>query len=200
MNNQESSESQELEQLRMEYAEMKARLDRQEIINSNMIQMSINRGVNSIRNNRWIGFPMLLILFAVFYGLSRSLGLRLPFFIVTLVFTAAIVVGNYFRLGRLDSAALSAGPTRQFITEIKCRRVQQLRWIQIMLPLFVLWLGYFILEVMHTGRQGMDLYIIIFSLSVGAATGLFISFRTHNRIIAFYDSIIAQLDLSGGVK
>ena len=117
-----------------------------------------------------------------------------------LVFTAAIVIGNYFRLGGLDSAALSAGPTRQFITEIKRRRVQQLRWIQIMLPLFVLWLGYFILEVMHTGRQGMDLYIIIFSLSVGAATGLFISFRTHNRIIAFYDSIIAQLELSGGGK
>ena len=200
MNNQEYTESQELEQLRMEYAEMKAKLDRQEITNSNRIHMSINQGLNSIRNNSWIGLPVLFIIFGVFYVLSRSLGLRLPFFIVTLVFTAAIVVGNYIRLGGLDSAALSASPTRQFIAEIRHRRVQQLRWIQIMLPLFVLWLGYFILEVMHTGRQGMDLYIIIFSLSVGAATGLFISFRTHNRIIAFYDSIIAQLDLSGGVK
>lgn len=195
MNNQEYTESQELEQLRMEYAEMKARLDRQEITNSNRIHMSINQGLNSIRNNSWIGLPVLFIIFGVFYVLSRSLGLRLPFFIVTLVFTAAIVIGNYIRLGGLDSAALSASPTRQFIAEIRHRRVQQLRWIQIMLPLFVLWLGYFILEVMHTGRQGMDLYIIIFSLSVGAATGLFISFRTHNRIIQFYDSIIVQLEL-----
>lgn len=195
MNNQEYTESQELEQLRMEYAEMKAKLDRQEITNSNRIHMSINQGLNSIRNNSWIGLPVLFIIFGVFYVLSRNLGLRLPFFIVTVVFAATIVIGNYIRLGGLDSAALSASPTRQFITEIKRRRVQQLRWIQIMLPLFVLWLGYFILEVMHTGRQGMDLYIIIFSLSVGAATGLFISFRTHNRIIQFYDSIIVQLEL-----
>lgn len=195
MNNQEYTESQELEQLRMEYAEMKARLDRQEITNSNRIHMSINQGLNSIRNNSWIGLPVLFIIFGVFYVLSRNLGLRLPFFIVTVVFAATIVIGNYIRLGGLDSAALSASPTRQFIAEIRHRRVQQLRWIQIMLPLFVLWLGYFILEVMHTGRQGMDLYIIIFSLSVGAATGLFISFRTHNRIIAFYDSIIVQLEL-----
>lgn len=195
MNNQEYTESQELEQLRMEYAEMKAKLDRQEITNSNRIHMSINQGLNSIRNNSWIGLPVLFIIFGVFYVLSRNLGLRLPFFIVTVVFAATIVIGNYIRLGVLDSAALSASPTRQFITEIKRRRVQQLRWIQIMLPLFVLWLGYFILEVMHTGRQGMDLYIIIFSLSVGAATGLFISFRTHNRIIQFYDSIIVQLEL-----
>lgn len=200
MNNQEYLELQELEQLRAEYAKMKAMLEQQEITNSNMINMSINRGLNSIKNNRWIGFPLLLILFGSFYGISINLGLRLPFLIVSIVFTTAIVTGNYIRLGRLDSAVLSAGPTRQFITEIKNNRVQQLRWIQIMLPLFVLWLGYFIFEVMHTGKQGMDLYIIVFSLSVGAATGLFISFRTHNRIIRFYDSIIAQLELSDSVK
>ena len=52
----------------------------------------------------------------------------------------------------------------------------------------------------QTDERNLSPVHIIFSLSVGAATGLFISFRTHNRIIQFYDSIIVQLELSDSVK
>lgn len=64
-----------------------------------------------------------------------------------------MVVGNFIRNRNISVDLLSGKSTQIFLAEIKKRKEAQFRWFRINFSLFLLWLGYFIGECIHSGME-----------------------------------------------
>ena len=58
----------------------------------------------------------------------------------------------------------------------------------------VLWIGYFIGEVLHAGLDKEMLIPIIIGIVLGTILGIAVGLRTHNRIIGIYEGIILEIE------
>lgn len=101
---------------------------------------------------------------------------------------------NFIRNRNIWVDLLSGKSTQIFLAEIKKRKEAQFRWLRINFSLFLLWLGYFIGECIHSGMEKDTLIPIIAGAVTGAVIGLTAGLRMHNRIIGAYEGIILELE------
>lgn len=194
MNNDNFTISEELEQMRSQYADLKARLEKQEITNEKLIRESIRKDLRIVNTKVWVSTMAGIIAVTSLPTLSMNLGLRLPFIVISIVWIVSMIAGNIIRNRRLSADRLSGESTRQFLDEVKKRKSVQFRWVRINISLFVLWIGYFIGECIHTGMDRTTLIMIISGAATGALIGLAVGLRMHNRIIGAYEGIILELE------
>lgn len=194
MTHEEMNISSELEQLRNDYAQLKKDLDRQEITNERLIRTSIRKDLRFIDRKKWMGIPAFVVIAALMPYLSREIGLRMPFVIVTIVWMAILAVLNFIRMGGLDDKMMSMLSTQEFVREIKKRKQQQFRWLQVNVPLLLLWIGYFVGECMHADLPEELLYSLLGGMGTGLIIGGIVGMRIHNRIVGIYEGIILQLE------
>lgn len=194
MTHEEMNISSELEQLRNDYAQLKKDLDRQEITNERLIRASIRKDLRFIDRKKWMGIPAFVAVAALMPYLSREIGLRMPFVIVTMVWMAILAVLNFIRMGGLDDKMMSMLSTQEFVREIKKRKQQQFRWLQVNVPLLLLWIGYFVGECIHADLPEELLYSLLGGMGTGLIIGGIAGMRIHNRIVGIYEGIILQLE------
>lgn len=194
MKENEFSVSEELEQIRTEYAALKERLDRQEIINEKHVLDSIRKDLRAVHAKKWLSLPAGIIALFFLPSVSIDLGLRTSFIVISVIWMLSMVVGNLLRVRRLDIERLSGESTKVFLTEIKKRKARQSRWVRINMSIFIVWLGYFIGECLRTGMDKSILIPLITAAAAGAVTGIAIGLRMHNRIIGIYEGIILELE------
>lgn len=194
MTHEEMNISSELEQLRNDYAQLKKDLDRQEITNERLIRASIRKDLRFIDRKKWMGIPAFVAVAALMPYLSREIGLRMPFVIVTIVWMAILAVLNFIRMGGLDDKMMSMLSTQEFVREIKKRKQQQFRWLQVNVPLLLLWIGYFVGECIHADLPEEFLYSLLGGMGTGLIIGGIAGMRIHNRIVGIYEGIILQLE------
>lgn len=194
MTHEEMNISSELEQLRNDYAQLKKDLDRQEITNEKLIRASIRKDLRFIDRKKWMGIPAFIVIAALMPYLSREIGLRMPFVIVTMVWMAILAVLNFIRMGGLDDKMMSMLSTQEFVREIKKRKQQQFRWLQVNVPLLLLWIGYFVGECIHADLPEELLYSLLGGMGTGLIIGGIAGMRIHNRIVGIYEGIILQLE------
>lgn len=194
MTHEEMNISSELEQLRNDYAQLKKDLDRQEITNERLIRASIRKDLRFIDRKKWMGIPAFIAVAALMPYLSREIGLRMPFVIVTIVWMAILAVLNFIRMGGLDDKMMSMLSTQEFVREIKKRKQQQFRWLQVNVPLLLLWIGYFVGECIHADLPEEFLYSLLGGMGTGLIIGGIAGMRIHNRIVGIYEGIILQLE------
>lgn len=186
--------SEELDTLRRQYAELKAKLDNQEITNEKLILQSIRKDLDIVNKKTWISCLAGLLATCFIPLLSLQLGLRTPFIIISVVWMLLMIIGNLVRNRKLNIDSLSGVPTKRFLEEIKKRKKIQFRWIRINFPLYMFWIGYFIVECIHTGMDREILIPILIGVATGAVIGLALGYRMHNRIIGTYEGIILELE------
>lgn len=194
MKENEFSVSEELEQIRTEYAALKERLDRQEIISEKHVLDSIRKDLRVIGAKKWLSIPAGMTALVFLPLVSLDLGLRTPFIVISVVWILSMVTGNLLRERKLDIERLSGESTQVFLTEIKKRKAQQFRWARINMSIFVLWLGYFIGECLRTGIDKAILVPLLTGAAAGAVIGITVGLRIHNRIIGTYEGIILELE------
>lgn len=194
MKNEETAISEELVQLRRQYAELKAQIDRQEITNEILIRESIRKDLRLVNSKKWVSCMAGIMAIMLVPATSLKFGLRTPFIIISVVWLAYMVVGNFIRNRNISVDLLSGKSTQIFLAEIKKRKEAQFRWLRINFSLFLLWLGYFIGECIHSGMEKDTLIPIIAGAVTGAVIGLTAGLRMHNRIIGAYEGIILELE------
>lgn len=194
MTNEEMNITHELEQLRKDYAQLKQELGKQEITNERLIRESIRKDLSFIDKKKWIGIPAIIIVAVLMPYISKELGLRTSFVIITIVWIAILAIVNFIRMNGMDERLISMMPTQEFLKRIKKQKQQQFRWLQINIPLLFLWVGYFIGECIHANLPQEILYSLLGGLITGLVIGGTIGLRMHNRIIGIYEGIILQLE------
>ena len=194
MTNEEMNIAHELEQLRKDYAQLKQELGKQEITNERLIRESIRKDLNFIDKKKWIGIPAIIIVAVLMPYISKELGLRTSFVIITIVWIAILAIVNFITMNGMDERLISMMPTQEFLKRIKKQKQQQFRWFQINIPLLFLWVGYFIGECIHANLPQEILFSLLGGLITGLVIGGTIGLRMHNRIIGIYEGIILQLE------
>ena len=194
MTNEEMNIAHELEQLRKDYAQLKQELGKQEITNERLIRESIRKDLSFIDKKKWIGIPAIIIVAVLMPYISKELGLRTSFVIITIVWIAILAIANFIRMNGMYERLISMMPTQEFLKRIKKQKQQQFRWFQINIPLLFLWVGYFIGECIHANLPQEILYSLLGGLITGLVIGGTIGLRMHNRIIGIYEGIILQLE------
>lgn len=194
MTNEEMNIAHELEQLRKDYAQLKQELGKQEITNERLIRESIRKDLSFIDKKKWIGIPAIIIVAVLMPYISKELGLRTTFVIITIVWIAILAIANFIRMNGMYERLISMMPTQEFLKRIKKQKQQQFRWFQINIPLLFLWVGYFIGECIHANLPQEILYSLLGGLITGLVIGGTIGLRMHNRIIGIYEGIILQLE------
>lgn len=194
MSNEEFTVSEELEQMRTQYAELKARFDKQEIINERLIGASIRKDLRIVSSKKWLSTLAGIFALALLPQVSLKLGLRLPFIIISVVWIAEMIIGNVIRNRRLSVDTLSGESTRKFLDEIKKRKAGQFRWVRVNMSILFLWLGYFIGECIHTGMSKEALIPLLIGVATGGIIGIAAGLMMHNRIIGVYEGIILELE------
>ena len=194
MTNEEMNITHELEQLRKDYAQLKQELGKQEITNERLIRESIRKDLSFIDKKKWIGIPAIIIVAVLMPYISKELGLRTTFVIITIVWIAILAIANFIRMNGMYERLISMMPTQEFLKRIKKQKQQQFRWFQINIPLLFLWVGYFIGECIHANLPQEILYSLLGGLITGLVIGGTIGLRMHNRIIGIYEGIILQLE------
>lgn len=194
MENQETNINLELEELRREYSSLKQEIAKQNTLNEKLIMNSIRKDLRAITSKRYMSIGAALIGIPLIIIISLELDFRLPFIIISAIWMLAMCIGNLIRFSNLSIDSLSASTTQSFLEEMKKRKTGQFRWIRINFSIMVLWVGYFIGELIHTGLPKDELAPIIGGCVLGLAIGLTIGFRVHNRIIGAYEGIILELE------
>lgn len=186
----------ELEQMREQMNAFKSRLDKQQIVNEQLVRNSMGHKMSWIKNFVWVEIallPVLLILAALFHA-SEGLSWWLYSFLA--IGLVADVVGDYI-INRMPRSELLGGDlvaTSQRLIEMKKQRT---KWFVAGVIFVSIWCVWFIIEVVmklnefcHEPDHNLVVGIMVGGIVVGALIGFFIAWlifrkmqRTNNQII-----------------
>ena len=185
--------SEELEQLRSEYAVLKNKLDEQEIINDRIMLDSVRSKVDVIDNNDRV--IIVCCLLAMFFSPAYHyiFGATWWFCGATALFMA---YGCYCTVRRHRSLFLTYKVERDMlplVKKIKYFRNEYVNWLNVGMPLLVVWVVWLFLEIFwHADNRPVALLLsgcVLAGLGIGGAIGL----RMRTRVIRTCDAIISQL-------
>jgi hypothetical protein len=191
MNNKELDINQELEQMRQDYAALKDRCDKQQIVNDQILRKAMKQSGGRLRfnSNLSIALGVVAVLFAFFIP---QLGLSKPFFFFTLammlVAIAAAVLAS-MHLPKLDGDLVTAA------TETVRFRKIYTTWPKIGLPIAAVWFGLFIREALKNHvAEASDIYLFVASMVVFALLGVLFGFKHRHNLLDATDDLLSQID------
>ncbi len=195
----------ELEQMREQMNIFKSRLDKQQIINEQLVRNSMGSKLSWIKNfvlGEIILVPILLIIMATFHA---SEGLSWWLFAFLSLGLVADVVGDYI-INRIPKSELLSGDlvaTSQRLIKMKKLRTS---WFIAGIIFMTIWLVWFIIEIVTRLDDGCKLPdhnivvgIMVAGIAIGALIGIFVAWliyrkmqRTNNQLIEQIDQVIKE--------
>ena len=195
----------ELEQMREQMNIFKSRLDKQQIINEQLVRNSMGSKLSWIKNfvlGEIILVPILLIIMATFHA---SEGLSWWLFAFLSLGLVADVVGDYI-INRIPKSELLSGDlvaTSQRLIKMKKLRTS---WFIAGIIFMIIWLVWFIIEIVMRLDDGCNLPdhnivvgIMVAGIAIGALIGIFVAWliyrkmqRTNNQLIEQINQVINE--------
>ena len=191
MNNKEVDINQELEQMRQDYAALKERCDKQQIVNDRILKKAMKQTGGRLRfnSNLTIALGVAAVLFTFFIP---QLGLSKTFFFITLGLMLVAVVAAALasmHLPKLDGDLITAAKET-----VRFRKIYT-TWPKIGLPIAAVWFGLFIWESLK-GRvlPASDVYLFIASLVVFAVLGVVFGLKHRRNLLDTTDELLSQIE------
>ncbi len=195
----------ELEQMREQMAAFKSRLDKQQIINEQLVRTSMGGKLSWIKKFVWgeiIVVPILLIIMALFHA-SNGLSWWLYGFLALGLIADA--TGDYI-INRIPKSQLLSGDLVETSKRLAEMKKQRTSWFVAGVIFLVIWLVWFCIEVamrLDCGctlpHHGTVVAIMIGAIVVGALIGGVIAWlilrkmqRTNNQLIEQIEQITKE--------
>lgn len=186
----------ELEQMREQMSIFKSRLDKQQIINEQLVRNSMGGKMSWIKNYVWgeiIIVPIFLLLFAPYHA---KLGLSWWLFAFLAVGMVADVIGDLI-INRIPKSQLLSGDlveTSQRLAKMKKQRTQ---WFIIGLIILLIWFVWFCAELIIASKAAGDVaisYIVIGGAVIGIIVGLIFALYIFRKMQNTNNQIIEQIN------
>lgn len=191
MNNTEIDINQELEQMRQDYAALKDRYDKQQIVNDLILKKSMKQAGGRLRfnSNLTIALGVAAVAFAF---VIPQLGLSKLFFFFTLALMMVAVIAAVLasrHLPRLDGDLVTAA------TETVRFRKIYTTWPKIGIPLAAVWFGLFIWEALkcHVAEVS-DIYLFVACMVVFALLGIVFGLKHRRNLLDATDDLLSQIE------
>ena len=195
----------ELEQMREQMNAFKSSLDKQQIVNEQLVRNSMGSKMSWIKNFIWIEMalvPILLIIMAMFHA---SEGLSWWLFAFLAIGLIADVIGDYI-INRMPKGQLLGGDlvaTSQLLMKMKKQRS---KWFVAGVIFVSIWFVWFIIEIVmklnkfcNEPNHNLVVGIMVGGLVIGALIGFFIAWiilrkmqKTNNQIIEQINQITKE--------
>ena len=195
MNKEEFDISQELEQMRQDYAALKEQFDKQQIINEQLMEKTFKADVSllSFDKNSGIiacalGIPVIIILTII-----RKLGWLFP--TIAILYCLAFLWANLWIHKNLSKDTLYAEDVLSATKKVKRFKQQYQRYIYISYITAVILIGLYTPTVYHswsTPEQGAVMVVLLF---VFTAIMLVWGFFYYKRLMKACDSILDRLQV-----
>lgn len=190
----------ELEQMREQMNAFKNRLDKQQIVNEQLVRNSMGSKMSWIKNFIWIEMalvPILLIIMAMFHA---SEGLSWWLFAFLAIGLIADVIGDYI-INRMPKGQLLGGDlvaTSQLLMKMKKQRS---KWFVAGVIFVSIWFVWFIIEIVmklnkycNEPDHNLVMGIMVGGLVLGALIGFFISWLILRKMQKTNNQIIEQIN------
>lgn len=195
----------ELEQMREQMAAFKSRLDKQQIINEQLVRTSMGSKLSWIKKFVWgeiIAVPILLIIMALFHAGNGLSWWLYGFLALGLI---ADATGDYI-INRIPKSQLLSGDLVETSKRLIQMKKQRTSWFVAGVIFLVIWLVWFCIEVamrLDCGctlpHHGTVVAIMIGAIVVGALIGGVIAWlilrkmqRTNNQLIEQIEQITKE--------
>ena len=195
----------ELEQMREQMAAFKSRLDKQQIINEQLVRTSMGSKLSWIKKFVWgeiIVVPILLIIMALFHAGNGLSWWLYGFLAIGLI---ADATGDYI-INRIPKSQLLSGDLVETSKRLIQMKKQRTSWFVAGVIFLVIWLVWFCIEIamrLDCGctlpHHGTVVAIMIGAIVVGALIGGVIAWlilrkmqRTNNQLIEQIEQITKE--------
>ena len=191
MNNTEFDITQELEQMRQDYAALKDRYDKQQIVNDRILRKAMKQAGGRLRFNSNMSI-VLGVAAVLFSFVIPQLGLSKMFFFITLglmLFAVVAAVLASRHLPKLDGDLVTAA------TETVRFRKIYTTWPKIGLPIAAVWFVLFILESLENRVVPVsNLYLFVAFLVVFAVIGVIFGLKHRRNLLDATDDLLSQIE------
>ena len=191
MNNKEIDINQELEQMRQDYAALKDRYDRQQIVNDQILRNAMKQSGGRLRFNSNLTIALGVAAVAITFAIPQ-LGLSKPFFFFTLALmlvalVAAVLASRH--LPKLDGDLVTAA------TETVRFRKIYTTWPKIGLPIAAVWFGLFIWEALKNHvAAASDIYLFVACMVVFVVIGVIFGLKHRRNLLDATDELLSQIE------
>lgn len=190
----------ELEQMREQMAAFKSRLDKQQIINEQLVRTSMGSKLSWIKKFVWgeiIVVPILLIIMALFHAGNGLSWWLYGFLALGLI---ADATGDYI-INRIPKSQLLSGDLVETSKRLVQMKKQRTSWFVAGVIFLVIWLVWFCIEVamrLDCGctlpHHGTVVAIMIGAIVVGALTGGVIAWLILRKMQKTNNQLIEQIE------
>ena len=179
----------ELEELRGQMQMLRDKLDKQEIVNDEMVSRTVKSKMSWIRNYVYFEFIIIPFIALGWWTICQEYGLSIYNFVFLLVMVCIGIFLEY----RINVASLNAGNSENRLTETIRRLVEmkQLRkkLFYIMNSLIVVWA---VLTYLEINNQDVDSSRLI-AMLIGGFIGLWIDITCYRKMQRTNNELIEQL-------
>ena len=184
----------QLEDMRQQMAALKRKLERQEVVNDQLIRQMMRRNVSSLNRRTWVLTTIALLMIPYGYWAFVTLnGFSIAFWIGTCVLMLTSAGANLY----IGKAVLNSQLLRNDLIDVRLKmaRAKKLnaQWLLYGIPAIVLWFACFCYEAYKKGGAE-EMNALLFSGGIGAVVGLVIGLRIHFKTQRQYQAIIDQIE------
>lgn len=187
------NENIELEQMKEQLSVLKKKLENESILNDRLMRKAMSDKVSRINHDAVAAY--VLILFAIPYCtlvFVSLLGLSWWFCGVTDLFLIIALVYTYLSHKGIRSRELLEGNLLEVSSKIARMKKMYADWLKIGIPFLVIWITWFVLEVLRHSK-GEETHGILIGGAVGGVIGAILGFWKYRRIQRKAREIIEQI-------
>lgn len=177
----------DFEEMRQQMELLKEKLNRQEVVNEQLMHRTIETKLNRLSFNRRIKRIYMILCMVFIPGLLvKGVGLPMWFGLATVAMLALSLVYHEAFMEHISADDLNRYSIHEISEKALRLKEQGARWLWIGIPMVIVWLITFIYVVQHrfdleAGGESI-LYGIAFGIIIGASLG-FIIYRRQRRMI-----------------
>lgn len=182
----------QLEEMRQQIALLKTKLDKEAIVNDQLLRQSMRQKMGSINKNALLqyiaGFFTIIFGSKVFYEITKSE----LFVAITIIYMLICMFSTYYIHSNVRGNDVN-GDLLSVAKKMRKVRQQYHNWLYFAYPSMAAWLGGLIWLVMetHDAKHGE---VLIIGVLTGFAIGGLIGFFMHKKVVDICTEIIAQIE------
>lgn len=186
----------ELEQLRSDYAILKSRVEKQEIINDRLMVSTFKTKVKDIQSVRWVSYLCGLFVIAVapFTFHAEPLGLSWWFVGATDVMMLVCLYATWRFHHDLKDPTPGSQSIKEFMESVRAFKARYQSWLKYSIPMLTVWFGWMLAELFLKGMDLTMTLILVVSLLCGGTVGGLIGYSLHRKVVHRCDEILSELE------
>lgn len=182
-----------MNEMREQIALLKSKLDKESIVNEKLLREMMKSKARNINRNAWVSViaSLFVIVMALFCFPNWGLSWWFVGATVLLMLVCDFFTWKYHK----DISAKTMNDDLLTVAKtMKKLKQNYLNWIKYAVIMVVIWLGWYIVELVADSGSWSTIIPTVVAVLVGGIVGGIVGFRMHKNVIDTADEIIRQIE------